>query len=217
MTQESYLAYDIPIGEKKLPFALDNQELLTEADTSELLFALLERGLEKTTPRAKWWRKPRAAALVVSNERTQLGLPHSSMTTSRFFVDEGYRVQETKQLLLTSAHHAKEEWLSGDMERARKILNMMWENFRDQCVQSPQYLLPAGGLAIDDDDVSAIREIRRHLANLTAGMQQIPELLKLLEGSLDLALINRSNPDFAYLFPHLKAKLMHASLQGPIS
>jgi hypothetical protein len=216
MTEVSCLAYDIPFGTEQLPFATQNQKLIYEPETSELLLQLLERGLAAETRLARQPKDAGARDKAEENERTQLGLRNPSMTTSRFFIDGNQSSAESVQLLLLSVHEAKERWLAGDVAGASSLIEKIERNFPDLSRTLPQYLLVAGGVAIENDDRRAMIARMALIQPLLIDDGAMSELVVQLKRCLDLAITNSNAADFSYLFPNLKAKLTHANLRIPL-
>jgi hypothetical protein len=218
MTQESYRAYDIPLGSAKLPFALGNQELISGPDTSALLFSLLERGLSRNADRARNLREPRFGAPVIANERTRLSSSHISTTTSRFFINDDYQSRESSRLLLGSIQEGKENWLKGELLEASRIIKAISDRFPDLCWTSPQYLLVAGGLAIENANQADMQYCFSQVKTMTKGKKEVPELLQLIQILLGLAIeYGSSSSDFASRFGQLRAGLKYTNLRLPLA
>jgi hypothetical protein len=123
----------------------------------------------------------------------------------------------TRNFLLQQVHDAKEKWLHEELAEARRLIDTIKNKYPD-CWTLPQYLLPAGGVAIEEGDRAAMKTCLSAVESLTAGQEEVPELVQLLQISLVLAIItDRSSPDFEYRFGELKAKLQHANLLAPLS
>lgn len=214
MSEGACKAYGIPFGTDKLPFAFPNQQLIYEPETSDLLFRLLETGLSRAAARGSGIENAAASEQVVDNERTRLGLLNPSMTTSRFYLDDGQANREAAQFLLLSTHEAKQDWLNGDKAKALRTVRIIRENFPDLCWTLPQYLLPAGGVAIEEHDLVVMKSCLAAVESLTAGQEEVSELLQLLQISLVLEI---NCPGFESRFGELKGKLEHANLVAPLS
>lgn len=127
-------------------------------------------------------------------------------------------IQETiRNYVLEQSHDAKQKWLDGDLAAARELLAPI-ESSYPACWALPQFLLPAGGLAIERRDLETMKTVLDAIERLTAGQESVSELLQLLRISLVIGLLkNFRSPDFDYRFHELKAKLRHASLMGPLT
>jgi len=146
MNSGSCRAYAIPDGAERLPFAQENQKLIYQEESSELLMDLLKKGLGLPERRAD-------AHLVKTepSESRKVDVPgwlgarsqpvNSAATTSRFFIDDKYRVEETGFLLLASLERARQALLRKLPQNAAAILKRVEENFPDLCEQLPEYQL----------------------------------------------------------------------------
>jgi len=114
------------------------------------------------------------------------------------------------------AHDAKTKWLDGDLAEALAVLDATRATFLDSCLASPQFLFPFGGVAIEKRDGERMKSCLGAIEMLASAGLRLPELFITLERCLVLALTDGfGTPDFSYLFSNLKARLEHASLQGP--
>jgi hypothetical protein len=131
VNEESCNAYRIPPGCNRLPFARENQRLVYEPETSELLLSLLDRGLSGAVSKVN--EPPPARTLAIdpkafAEERAQWLYP--SATTSRFFTDAAYSRQEAAFLLLPKIDDAKR---AGSSEEASAIISRISTNFPELC------------------------------------------------------------------------------------
>jgi hypothetical protein len=120
MNPESCNAYAIEQGAPKLPFATDNQLLIYESETADMLRGLLERGLSLPPRRSPAEAVKRTQGVDVHNfnaDRQRWLQPAAS--TSRFFVDDAYADQETAFLVLPKIQAAAELLKAGDIEGAK--------------------------------------------------------------------------------------------------
>jgi hypothetical protein len=128
--------------------------------------------------------------------------------------------------ILEVAHAAKQIWVanrpiklwrSSGITEAKKMIDKI-NNSYPVCWSMPQFLLPAGGIAIEMRDMARIKSCLSNIEKLTEGQNQVSELLQLLRIALVLAISsNFKSPDFKYRFRELKSKLEHASLVGPLT
>jgi len=146
MNPGSCLAYAIPEGEERLPFAQENQKLIYAPETTQLLMDLLETGLGYPERREKSY-SPKVSSSDSAEVDVQSWLvaraqPSNSVaTTSRFFTNEKYRQAETAYLLLPSLDRVRQALLDNDRPKARSILDRLRKSFALLCDQLPQYQL----------------------------------------------------------------------------
>lgn len=162
MNPGSCHAYAIPEGAECLPFAQQNQKLIYAQETSELLMSLLESGLglsegRESQPRMKaetsksgeidvqGWLKARSRSMI------------SAATTSRFFIDEKYRHEETAYLLLANLERVRQALVGNAHEDAKGVLRKLEKNFPDLCTRLPHYQLLKGVVASENDDPASKR------------------------------------------------------------
>jgi hypothetical protein len=144
-------AYAIPQGAEKLPFAQDNQKLIYETETSELLMSLLEKGLDLPLT-LSLSHKGRGDFLVdpPSNgegdtidihswldKRSQL--INKAATTCRFYSDDNYRQNETAYLLLPFLEQALKDW-PNEKDKTISMFNKLQTNFSVLCEKIPAYI-----------------------------------------------------------------------------
>jgi hypothetical protein len=145
MTVGSCHAYAIPEGAERLPFATENQKLVYAQESSELLMSLLEEGLElPRTPGPHRGALDRSGAQEIDIRgwlKARTRPEDSAATTSRFYVDDRYRREETAFLLLPKLEQAKEALLQDKRAEACAILQRLGENFPDVCANLPQHHL----------------------------------------------------------------------------
>lgn len=147
-------------------------------------------------------------------ESTKRLVSNELLTSIARYCDD---VSESGQIPFLEIHHAKELWLANDISQAQELLQSV-EAVCPECWTVPQFLLPAGGLAIEAQDRTAVASRLATIENLTAGQENVSELLQLLRISLVLAInTNFRSPDFDYRFRELKAKLQHANLMAPLT
>ena len=146
MNPGSCKAYDIPDGADRLPFARDDQLLIHATETSEMLMALLEKGLGLS--RSDAVVRPTAPVALPADTidvhgwlNARLQVMNSAATTSRFFADEQYRRAETAYLLYLSLERARQAILGGGRDEAAGILRRAERNFPEICVAMPQFAL----------------------------------------------------------------------------
>jgi hypothetical protein len=162
MNPGSCRAYAIPEGAERLPFALKGQKLIYARETSELLMSLLESGLG-LRPRPANQHRVFAETSVSEeidvrgwlNERSRP--VNSAATTSRFFVDEKFRQEETAYLLLPNLEKARQALLCNSREEAAGILQRIEKNFPLLCFKLRQYLLLKELTVADDMDPVSMR------------------------------------------------------------
>jgi hypothetical protein len=118
---------------------------------------------------------------------------------------------ERQRFVLQQTQATKQKWLNDEIPEARQLLARI-ENHYPGCWTLPQYLLVAGGVAIEEGDMRLMEASLSRLTDRMAGMEHVPELLLVLKSCLELALSDRGHRDFVHLFPHLKARLQHANL-----
>jgi len=210
MTEGACRAYDIPFGANKLPFAFSCQELIYEPETSDLLLRLLEKGLAASRD------KPRNED--TGRDGDSKAVADSSLAaTSRYYIGDLYRIQETGRLLLLDAHEAKEKWLRGELAEVRRTVRNAMNNFADICKTLPQFFFAAGGMAIEDDDTNEMRMWLSAIDSIALAKEAVSQELQILRIAIVLALTDRTSPEFIYRFGELKARLQHASLLGPLA
>lgn len=162
MTPVSCHAYGIPEGAERLPFAQGNQKLIYAQETSELLMSLLETGLGLSGGSVNQHRVEAETSIsgkidVCGWLNARLQLRNSAATTSRFFIDDKYRHEETAYLLFLSLERARQALLSDASEEAKGILRRLEKNFPDLCSKLPQYLLLKKAIADEGMDSALIR------------------------------------------------------------
>lgn len=146
MNPGSCQAYAIPEGADRLPFAKENQKLIYARETSELLMSLLQTGLKLSGRTANQHRvETRTSEAKEINVRgwlnARLRLMNSAATTSRFFIDDKYRDEETAYLLFLSLERVRQALLDSDREEADVILRKLEKHFLYLCNKLPQYLM----------------------------------------------------------------------------
>ena len=131
MNKESCKAYQIKFGSDRLPFASSEQILVYEQETSEMLMALLERGLSRPARYGEERGPKRSLEINVGSfeqERSKWLYPFA--TTSRFFVDDTTADQESAYLLWPKVRDALNSVEQGTgTEQARKIVRRIEINF----------------------------------------------------------------------------------------
>jgi hypothetical protein len=160
MNPGSCHAYAIPDGAERLPFAAENQKLIYAQETSELLMRLLEEGLSLTATQPS---QSHSVAPVRSSNgpidvrawlAARVHAGNSASTTSRFYVDDKYRLAEAAYLVLPCLERAKQMLLDSSEKDARlkasAQLDRIERNFPDICTHFPpcRYLREA----IDAED-----------------------------------------------------------------
>ena len=141
MNPGSCKAYAIPEKTEKLPFAKNNQRLIYEEETSELLMRLLESGLNIT----------KKSSMVTSHSVTQKYSPdvwltlhteplHSSRTTCRFYIEDQYRQSETVYMLTPYLEQIKNSIKHFEFPKAKMTLDKLQRNFPEICHQIPDFL-----------------------------------------------------------------------------
>lgn len=145
MTAVSCKAYEIREGAERLPFAFEQQKLIYENETSELLMNLLGSRFGPPTS-ASNQPSSRGQTTVTANIDVstwlngRLQLMNSSATTSRFFNDERYRHAETAYMLLLSLESARQALLNGNRNESDRIFRRIEKNFPDLSDRMPQYV-----------------------------------------------------------------------------
>ena len=130
MNKESCKAYAIPEGEKALPFAAPNQELVYEKETSDLLMELLERGLALPPRGASKPDVERAEGIdVAAFERERRSYLEPSATTSRFQIDDRFADQEAALLIQPGVHAQFEKIAEGDFQGVKQFVRKVRANF----------------------------------------------------------------------------------------
>lgn len=187
MNSGSCCAYAIPDGMDRLPFAHENQKLIYEQESSDLLMGLLEKGLGLREGHAG---QHRVETVTSGSQKidTQCWLNarshpvNSAATTCRFDVDDKYRDEETAYLLLPGLERARRAWVSNACEEATAILRRIENNFPVLCVKIPQYLFLSGLIAAENMDSVSIRACLEKLNILDSGKTSghIIQLLKFI-------------------------------------
>ncbi len=128
MNPGSCQAYAIPEGTSQLPFASANQQLIYEDETSELLMTLLEKGLHLSVSSGSSSPEPfkREDWIKWHTEPT-----YPSRTTSRFYIHEDYRHEETAYLLKPYFQAMQKALDDQDHRKANAILSKLKKNFPD--------------------------------------------------------------------------------------
>lgn len=136
-------AYEIPLGEKRLPFALPAQHLVYEVETSELLMSLLEQGLrlpsrQKTAPNAP------GEPVVIPPTDNALKDEHQNLmlagaSTHRYYADDVQCDSEVLHLLqrdfdLTGEDIKNKRWTAATERLCRARLH-----FPRAVIRSPRY------------------------------------------------------------------------------
>jgi len=188
MTREACHVYAIPEGAERLPFALNCQTLIYERETSELLSRLLREGLNlaPAVSGQREWPTDVAVDDEVDLPRwlnNRLRTRSSAATTSRFFLDDKYRCEETSYLLLVSLQSAGQVLLSGARDDARRALEKMGRNFGSLCQQLPEYASLVDVLNEGDPEGSGIRKVLRSIEMQLSGFTGSPCQAERLVGS----------------------------------
>lgn len=129
MNPSSCDAYAIAEKTDQLPFAMANQKLIYEEETSDLLMNLLEKGLnlhEKTAPITIQTPQTNSINEWLKKRSTSI---NSSRTTCRFYSDDNYRHEETAYLLLPCLEKARQALENHDNEKAEAILSKLKQHF----------------------------------------------------------------------------------------
>lgn len=169
MNPGSCKAYAIPDGMEKLPFATENQKLVYEEETSELLMKLLEQGLKlvETFPEQASAQPSSTHSLDVKGWLNAHSDPyHRARTTCRFYHDEPYRQEETAYLLLPYLEEARKAFIGQNFDSVRKTLYLFKANFPDLCEKIPQYSLLQACIAADIQDPSVLQACLQKLEGL---------------------------------------------------
>jgi hypothetical protein len=162
MNPGSCKAYAIPEGAERLPFAQENQKLIYVRETSELLMSLMETGLKLSGRSANQYRLETETSgtneIDVRGWLNSLSQPmNSAATTSRFFIDDKNRQEETAYLILPSLERARQALVGNAREEAQGILRRLEKNFPDLCCKLPQYLTLKEVITDESMDPEAIR------------------------------------------------------------
>lgn len=140
MNKDSCIAYGIPEGHDRLPFAKEGQFLIYDPETSFLLEELLIRGLGGSTPPApgpEAFLNPQINTKTWEVERQYWLYPGS--TTARFHIDDTYADKETAFLIIPKLEEAKTLWRQGNKFQAWKILDMLKLNFPRMILKNQEY------------------------------------------------------------------------------
>lgn len=148
MNPESCNAYDIEEGAEQLPFATDQQFLVYEKETPEMLLSLLERGLsfsssddsnDSVDENSIDAGAVSASQILFSSARkfdverwseSRQAFLYPGSTSYRFVSDDAnYQRNETAFLLKPVVDQADELLLSGDVAGGRKIITQLGEYF----------------------------------------------------------------------------------------
>ncbi len=142
MNPGSCQAYAIPEHAEKLPFAKNNQKLIYEQETSQLLMSLLEEGLGlKSSSKSTIVHDATSQVINVSDWVKSHATPfNSARTTSRFYKDEKYCNEETAYLLTPYLEKAREAINNQQNELAEDILFKIQKNFSGLCNKFPEYI-----------------------------------------------------------------------------
>jgi|GEM_PF-3191566 len=150
MNEAACEAYDIPYPAEHLPFAHENQKLIYEEETTELLMRLLVEGLSNlninlgTSVKTE---EPSSELDVAAWIRDNSKRRHTASTTCRFYQDEKYRLEETLYLLLPYLENAHQAYAEQDFEKAQYLVKMLKTNFPELCKRIPQFLILEAELA----------------------------------------------------------------------
>ncbi|MDB5799577.1 MAG: hypothetical protein JWL63_516 [Rhodocyclales bacterium] len=163
MNENASQSYDIPHGAVRLPFAQNDQMLVYEEETSDLLMQLLTSHagpVSHTRPPECGDHLNEGASQVDLNVRfwlnEKLKLKNSASTTSRFFNDDKYRYEETAYLLFANLEKVRDLINSGSRELAIHALNKIQNNFPDICDRLPEFRVFLEFLAEEKDAVESI-------------------------------------------------------------
>lgn len=146
VNKESCNAYAIEPGSTRLPFAGPNQLLVYEPETSELLMALLEKGLAGAPAHTPAAARVRSTVLNVrkfEQERDQW--LYSAATTSRFFIDDLSADQETAYLVWPNIQEGFAALEQGDAQQASSIARRVASSFPRLHRRFPELTLLASG------------------------------------------------------------------------
>jgi hypothetical protein len=161
-------AYQIEQGTERMPFASENQKLVYEPETRELLTRLLEQGLQGVTPRAG---PPGPAAPGIIDvrswewESSQWLVPGA--TTSRFFTDDQYSDKETAFLAWPVVRQAKAAWREGLKDLAWMKLSRLEAAFPRLCEKFPEFLRLRAKLAAERNEQEILSGSIANLKKLT--------------------------------------------------
>jgi len=120
MNKASYEAYGIPEHADRLPFATQNQILVSSPESVEMLEGLLEKGLagvEAAEAVGGSRRSDLSAKAFIKNQDEHLG---AFASTHRFFVDDLQNDQEIAALVEQEISDAAHAAAAGDSEAARR-------------------------------------------------------------------------------------------------
>ena len=170
---EACRAFAIAPGSERLPFAGENQLLVYEPETRDLLMQLLERGLENVPPR-DGPSCPRSHGVTDARswewEQSQ-GLPPGA-TTNRFFTDDSYDDTETAFLVWPRIKEARAAWRKGMEDRAWTVLHRVETNFPRMSERFPEFLRLRAKLAAARDEREVLASCRASLKRLTVEGQK---------------------------------------------
>lgn len=119
MNKASYEAYGIPDQADRLPFAAENQVLVSATETVEMLEDLLEKGLAgvRVDEQADTQRRTEVNAKAFrKNQEDQL---ENLASTHRFFIDDLQTDQEVAALVESKISEARHLAAAGQVEEAR--------------------------------------------------------------------------------------------------
>jgi hypothetical protein len=171
MGRESCKAYEIEFECNQLPFATQQQWLIYEPESKDMLLRLLEQGLSGVPPRGPG-RNPQLdpAIDVRSWEWERAQWLHPSATTARFFLEPPYRDKETAFLLWPKLKSARTVFRKGwKMAPVLAELKRMENHFPEVCARFPEFLRLRGMLAARSNEWAVARECEAKLEALAAG------------------------------------------------
>lgn len=169
MNADSCNAYRIRFGEKRMPFSTDRQELVYEAETSELLMSLLERGLKDVAQRTGAPLPEMDPAIDVRSwEGERARWFHPGATTGRFFLDARYGDKEAAFLLWPKIEEARIKWKNGEREQAWTALQHIETEFPRLSSYFPEFLHLKKKMAEERGDREAVQESLAGLDHLAA-------------------------------------------------
>jgi len=169
MNVNSCAAYDISFGTDRVPFGLDNQKLIYDKISSDLLLKFLEYSFgsikyPNSTPASTPYHNTSVDVNSWLRERSNCLYPSS--TTSRFQIDNIYADNESAYLLLNNIQEALKFIDNGDYNYAIKILNNIESNFPHLSLRMTEFLNAKLILAKKNNDISSLNYYLNLLNNI---------------------------------------------------
>ena len=175
-------AYQIEQGAEHLPFASEQQNLVYEPETAELLMKLLKQGLQNMAPHSNTPDLPSGEAIDVRSwewESYQWLFPGA--TTSRFFTDSNYSDKETAFLVWPKVADANSARRKDSKDLAWTTLSRIEAAFPRMCKKFPEFLQLRARLAAERNERRIQRGCEADLGQLLGQRRGFAEFLRMLK------------------------------------